>query len=115
MPQRRRLLRAEWPTTDRELFARAMSPTDYFDTSAAGSRWRPKTRYQVEAAYGTWLAFLAAIDPDALSEDLVDRTNRLRMRAHVDRLAAGVKQMSVAAHLNHLVLALRALAPDHDW
>ena len=115
MPQRRRLSRAEWPVQDRELFARAVSPTDYFDTSAAGSHWRPKTRYQVEAAYGTWLAFLAATDPDALSEDLVDRTSRLRMRPHVDQMAARVTQMSVAAHLNHLVIALHALAPDHDW
>ena len=115
MPRRFRLPLAQWPEPDRLAWQRAITPLDYFDTLAPAGHWSTKTKYQAEAAYGRWLAFLHMNEPDALLLSPAVRDNPARLHRYVEALTHRLRPMSIAAELGHLVLMLRILAPDVDW
>lgn len=115
MPKRFGLTLEDWPAPDRTAWQRGMTPTDVLDDAAVASSWRPKTCDQARYAYGRWLEHLEASDRDALVAPPADRVTCGRIRGYVDRLSARVTTMSVAAELQHLILALRVVAPTGDW
>mgnify|MGYP006433912899 CR=1 FL=1 len=113
-----------WPAADQ----RAMRPAASSRRSpfaakraAQGARdgpaaWRPATRKNVEKTYGKWICFLEVVEPDALAEPPANRMTEYRCAAFVDALvASGLAASSQAAHLYHLAMAAKVLAPRQDW
>lgn len=117
MPARIGLRLDEWPVLDRQAWATATASTDFFAADAHASHWREKTRYQAMSAYGRWLSFLARTCPEALSHCPAIRANRERLTAYIDSVSPRLAAMSVVAEINHLRMALWAIAPgiDLDW
>jgi integrase/recombinase XerD len=115
MPKRIGLRQSDWPPVDRSAWERANAPADAFDDQAGAAHWRPETRYQAQVAYGRWLAFARATYPEAWSEPPGARLTEVRARGYVEALRARIAPMSVAAELQHLLLAMSVLAPDSDW
>jgi len=115
MPRALRLPLNMWPSSDRSAWERATAALDYFDDLAPAARWSPKTRYQAQAAYGRWLAFLRDRFPETLQFPIAERVDAARTRAYVELLAPRITPMSIAAELGHLILMLTVLAPRSDW
>lgn len=115
MPRRIGLSVSEWPVRDREAWSRAVEPASFFDEDAVAARWRPKTRQQAVYAHGRWLAYLRDKDPELLDLPPVTRDTPERVHHYVETLALRLTAMSVAAELQHLSLAFRALSPTCDW
>ncbi len=115
MPRRIGLTVDQWPSQDRATWERANASADVFDTAAVAARWREKSRDQARYAYGRWLAHLEQHDPSALDSPVAARVTRDRVQSYEARLEKRVSTMSVAAELQHLALALRAMAPGEDW
>jgi len=95
VPRRIGLLLNEWPVADRIAWERATATDDFFSDDAAAAHWRPKSRQQAYYAYARCLAYVRDYWPETLAS----------------RLAP----MSVAAELQHVLLALRVLAPRENW
>jgi integrase len=115
MPKALRLPLDHWPPADRSAWERVTAPVDYFDDLAPAARWSQKTRYQAQAAYGRWLAFLRDRFPEALTLAPAERVDRVRAGVYVEALAVRVAAMSVAAELGHLIMMLGVLAPREAW
>jgi len=115
MPNRIGLPIAVWPAADRAAWQRATSKLDYFSDDGVAARWREKSRNQASYAYGRWLAWLQGKHPDALSGELASRVTPEHIRTYAAQLATRITPMSVAAELQHLWLAMKALAPTSDW
>jgi integrase len=115
MPRALRLPLGEWPLHDRLLWTRATTPIDYFDTLAPAARWSPKTKYQAEAAYGKWLAFLRLHEPDALQLSPAARADQARLSRYVEWLSPRLRPISIAAEIGHLILMLKIAVPNGDW
>jgi len=116
MPRRIGLTIDEWPQADRAAWNRAFEGTGYFDEQAVASHWRPKTRQQAQYAYGRWLAHVQAQHLQAMREPPERRATTERMRCYVDELVKRkLTPMSIAAELQHLMLAFTALAPNAHW
>lgn len=115
MPKRFGLRLAEWPAADCAAWGRAIIATDYFDDEATAAGWRPKTRASAASAYGRWLSYLKYRRPASLQQPLDTRLNEQVVSDYAKVLAARMRAMSVASELNHLALALTAMAPNIDW
>ena len=106
---------AAWPAEDRALWERAFATGNIFDDRHPSSDWRPATRRQAYYAYSRWLGHLSAAEPSALREPAVARVTVERARAYFEARGAQLSAMGLAAELQHLLLALRAMAPNVDW
>src|SRR5262245_54262582 len=102
----------EWPLEDRLSWESSLQKGDIFDEKRAGADLSPATIDQYAWAYGRWIAFLAASDPEALQLDPAARFNRTRMEAFCRALAETNQAASVAICLRHLHGALRLIAPN---
>jgi site-specific recombinase XerD len=119
------LLRAEWPMEDQTAFATAArKPAGPFakkrasqcgETTAPGL-WKPGTWRNVAKSYGKWLAFIAATEPQCLIEAPATRVTEGRCQAYVHELAdSGLAISSQGFHIYNLAMAMRVIAPGHDW
>ncbi len=115
MPRRIGLPLHDWPAADRAAWARATDARDFFDDQAVAAGWRPKTRKQARSAYSRWLAYLARTWPDELTKPIAARDMPNLIEAYCRELSSRVRPMSIAAELQHLLLALRALEPGEPW
>ena len=115
MPRRIGLTLDQWPAADRAAWERTTAPNDVFDTAAIAARWRDKTRAQARYAYARWLTYLRDGEPNALELPPAERLTPDRLEQYTLRLRQRLCEMSIAADLQHLSLALRAIAPDIDW
>ena len=115
MAQRIGIPFAAWPAEDRALWERAFAVGSIFDDRHPSSDWRPATRRQAYYAYGRWLGHLTATDPAALRDHPVARVAVERGRAYFESCERRLSTMGLAAEIQHLLLALRALAPNVDW
>jgi integrase len=114
VPARGGLQIHEWPERDQRAWGTAVASSDFFATDARASHWAKKTRYQASSAYGRWLDFLDRTCPDALQKGPAQRATRGRLTAYVDEVSQRVAAMSVVAEINHLRMALWAIAPGID-
>ncbi len=114
MPRRIGIPLTDWPAPDRKAWERALAAGDVFADSGIAARWRPATRKDAINGYGYWLRFLIDEDRDLLDLDPGVRATPDRLRAYLKTLLSRMTDMSAAAALGHLVLALRAIAPDYD-
>lgn len=111
MPERIGLCIEDWPPPDREAWRAATARDDFFSRDAHSSHWSVKTTYQACSAYGRWLAYLANEAPGELDNAAGDRISSVNMTRYCTRLEMRISTMAIAAELNHLALALRAIAP----
>ena len=113
MPRRIGVTWEQWPAADRVRWERATSPINRFASEATAAHWSEKTRQQARYAYARWLAYLVAHEPAVLEEPLEARVTAARVQCFVGERRR--TPMTIAAELQHLLLALRAMAPDQDW
>lgn len=106
---------SEWPQLDLGSWSRAVASASFFDERAVAAHWRPKTRMQAEYAHGRWLAYLRDQDPALPGLPPEARDTPERMQHYVETLALRLTGMSIAAELQHLSLAFRAISPKGDW
>ena len=105
-----------WPPADRTAWERATARDDFFADDAAAAHWRPASRRQAFYAYSRWLGFVRERWPVELELAPAKRISRKRVQVYVESLSTrGLTPMGIAAELQHLLLALRALAPREDW
>ena len=114
MGSRQGLSFSDWPETDRRAWEAALMAPDVFDAGGLAAQWRTATRADAIRGYGYWLKFLANQDPALLELDPAGRATADRLRAYLKALMSRISAMGAAAALGHLVLALRAIAPDYD-
>jgi integrase len=105
---------SEWPLNDRLLWEAALTKGDIFDEQGAGADLSATTIDRYAWAYGRWIAFLAASDPQALQLDPAARFSRSRIEAFCRALAETNQAASVAICLRHLHGAMRLLAPNDN-
>ena len=104
----------DWPEADRRAWEAALTAGGVFDDGGVATQWRPATRADAINGYGYWLRFLIDQDPALLKLDPAERATPDRLRAYLQALMSRMSAMGAAAALGHLVLALRAIAPDYD-
>jgi integrase len=114
MPNRIALLADAWPERDRDAWHRAITPVDYFDEEAVAAHWSEKTRYQAQAAYGRWLAFVHDHLHSVFELSPRERMDAERGRQYVEHIGTRISDMGISSELGHLILALRAIAPEAD-
>ena len=115
MRRRKSMHECNWPPADLLLWNAAVLPSELFESNNRASRWRPKTVKQAKYGYAAWLQHLHDRDPTAFQLCAAERVTLDRIQRYVTSMAAALSAVSIANALGHLVLALRAIAPDHDW
>lgn len=116
MPERTGIPLAHWPPQDLASWERATSAAGFFDEDGRAAAWRPRTRTQAQYAYSRWLAHVSGHDPRSLTRPAAERASQEAMATYVGALKErGLRDMSIAAELNHVALALSAIAPKSDW
>jgi hypothetical protein len=76
-----------WPEVDRIAWTEAIAEGDVFDGRGPAAHWAATTRYNVMAAYGRYLAFLAASEPSALGEPPAQRLVKDCLARYLSHLA----------------------------
>jgi integrase len=100
--KRKRLHEEHWPSADRALWKRAFESGDVFDQKGAGAHLAPRTRSQLEYAYGRWIAHLAATDAHALRLTPFSRVTSIRVRGFATALLMSNSPRSTAIVLRCL-------------
>jgi integrase/recombinase XerD len=103
----------EWPKRDQQLFASAFSSAGLFDEGGRGAHLRQITVDKLRRAYGRWLRFLLATEPQALRQAPIARVTRKRLRAW-RRVLEELAPLSVWGYFDCLHEALRYMCPDQD-
>jgi len=104
-----------WPAADRARWEQSFAASSLFDEHASCANWRPATRRQARYAYGRWLGYLNATEPAALHDAPAARVTKERTRVYFEWCEGRLSAMGLAAEIQHLLLALRALEPTVDW
>ena len=115
MRKRKSMLECNWPAADLMLWNAAVLPSELFEGNNGASRWRPKTVKQAKYAYAAWLQHLHDTDSTALQLCAAERVTLDRIERYVTSMRAELSAVSIANALGHLVLALREVAPNHNW
>jgi integrase/recombinase XerD len=112
---RKQLKLPDWPTIDRALWERAITPADFFEAEAGAAKWRPATRLSVTKSYGGWLGWLRARRKLDAEQHPADRAAPEVVGAYALYLRSTSASGTVASHLQHLAMALTAMAPERGW
>jgi integrase len=111
MPEHCRWLKyVDWPEADRIAWTAAVAKGDRFRRGPA-AHWSPATRRDVEKALFRWLGYLAAFEPDALTEHPIARLTEDRLVGYVDHLAETVQSMGRCVYLAHILMAFTVMFP----
>jgi integrase/recombinase XerD len=114
MRRRYSLSYRDWPEADGRAWEAALTAGDVFDDGGVATPWRTSTRTDAITGYGYWLKFVVDQDPALLELNPAERATPARLRAYLQTLLSRMSAMGAATALGHLVLALRAIAPDYD-
>ena len=104
---------AQWPQPDRDLFDSLFRAGGPLDDRGALTHYRPVSRENHRYAYGYWLGWLTAHDPESFAADPIARATGAR----VGRWIASVAQLRPVSRLSLLEQAMRipiARAPDAE-
>ena len=105
----------KWPALDQAAWMAALQPGDVLDPGGVAARWAIATRGLVADGYGHWLTWLdrqGALDPLLPP---AARVTRARLLAYAEHLTATVAAFTVAARIEQVGNAMRALEPRQDW
>jgi integrase/recombinase XerD len=101
----------DWPATDRLLWEHAFGQDDPF----AEIRLAKASQDRCMWSWRRFLGFLALNEPDALEITPAERLTIGRVKTFVAHIAETNAPNSVAAVIEGLYKAARAMVPDHDW
>ncbi len=105
---------AQWPSTDRLLWERAMGSDDPF-AEAGRTRLAVTSQHNYLVAWRRFLGFLAIHDAPALELAPMQRLSVEQVRLFVAHLAETNILRSVASHVGALYQAARLMMPERDW
>lgn len=103
-----------WPAIDRELWGQAFEGNDIFD-DRVGKPLAPSTKQGRKYAYGLWLGFLEAFEPEMFDRPPGKRVNRRTVEDYVDLLRDNCTETTVAHALLRLFYVIRVFCPNDDW
>lgn len=116
MKQARKSLKLnDWPDVDRSRWLTACEKADWFDEQGRAANWSPASQYDAQYLYGYWLRYVTEQEPNALLEDLDSRVTPARIQSFVSDLKSHVSPATVVIYIDHLLMALRVLAPEQNW
>jgi integrase len=115
MPPNRCMPLAEWPATDQSAWNATLQPGDVLDPGGIAAGWAAATRTIVISGYGRWLTWLAGRDLLDPRLPPASRVTRQRLRDYAEDLRSTVAPFTVAARLEQIGNAMRAMAPEADW
>src|SRR5262249_27837073 len=101
-----------WPEVDQIAWTEAISEGDVFDGRGPAAHWAATTRYSVMAAYGRFLAFLAASEPSTLVEAPAKRLTEDRLAGYLSHLAETSGTGGQHMFFAKLRDAVRVMFPD---
>jgi integrase/recombinase XerD len=106
---------SEWPDGDQAAWAAALIPGDPFEPGGVAAGWSVATRGLIINGYGRYLTWLQASGLYDLLAAPAARVSAERLEAYAADLRKTTSEFSVAARIQQLGNALRALAPDQNW
>lgn len=114
---RTRLLLDEWPSIDRRLWEKAISPMNPFSRfGGERSHLHKATNIRVEQAYGLWLSFLKRRRMLHNEPHPARRINPENLDAFIEAmLRRHLKPSSIALNLCHLGAVAKVFRPQGDW
>lgn len=113
-PSRRCMPLEEWPPTDRQAWAEAISPGNLLLDGGAAATWRQPTRKMVIKRYGRFLTYLQVtghLDPTATP---AERIAHDVVKDYVRKLQQECASVTVQGYVRDLVRALCVMAPEAD-
>jgi len=114
-PSTRCLPLREWPLPDQAAWTAALRPADVPDQGSVAAHWSDATRRMVVGGYGRWLTWLgerSLLDPPTAPGK---RVTQEQLSLYVADLRETVAEFTVAARVEQLGNAMRALAPEQNW
>lgn len=108
---RRSLPFIAWSEADQIAWTAAIAEGDIFDGRGPAAHWAVTTRYGAVAAYGRYLAFLAASEPSALAEHPTKRLTEDRLGRYLAHLAETAGTMGRHMFFAKLRDAVRVMFP----
>jgi len=110
------LPKSAWPEVDQALWDVACtSGTDPFEDHGSAAHISPRTRQQLEYAYGKFLAFVSDRHPDLLKRPAAERLSRNIIEDYVSWQPKTCGRVTLATYLYHLWLILRYICSNNDW
>ena len=110
------LPKSAWPEVDQALWGVACtSGTDPFEDHGSAAHVSPRTRQQLEYAYGKFLAFVSARHPELLKRPPAERLSRNIIEDYVSWQPKTCGGVTLATYLYHLWLILRHICSNDDW
>ncbi len=73
----------DWPIADQQMWRRLLQPGGPFDERGPLTNLRPISLNKLQRIYGRWLAWLAAVEPEALAAPPVSRATPERLQAWI--------------------------------
>lgn len=114
MKRRVSLPLADWPATDRSLWAGLITADDTFGDLGALAHLRDTSKAALIKHYGRWLEWLWQADPQALGQSPEQRATPERLEAWIgslDHVVPPTRKTFVCGALR----VLMAAAPERDW
>jgi integrase/recombinase XerD len=110
------LPKSAWPDVDQALWGVACtSGTDPFEDHGSAAHVSPRTRQQLEYAYGKFLAFVSDRHPELLKRPPAERLSRKIIEDYVSWQPKTCGGVTLATYLYHLWLILRFICSNNDW
>ena len=113
-PIRCALPETDWPSTDRQMFGRALTPTGLFEDGGAGAHLRPPTVCRLKGVYGRWLRYLTMTEPDQMKLDPHRRLSPERVRSWLATME-DLSSLSIWSAASGFASIAGMLWPDMDW
>jgi integrase/recombinase XerD len=110
------LPKSAWPEVDQALWSVACtSGTDPFEDHGSAAHVSPRTRQQLEYAYGKFLAFVSDRHPELLKRPPAERLSRSIIEDYVSWQPKTCGGVTLAIYLYHLWLILGYICSNDDW
>lgn len=117
MSKRRRCVMplTDWPAADMAAWEAALRPGDMFEDAGGAAHLSASSRANTVNAYGRFLQWLHGQPRLHDNSPIATRVTQEVIGAYVPTLQAQYASSTVRAHLASLVVAVKAMAPEHDW
>ena len=114
MTRRVTLALADWPAADRALWDALVARGSPLDAAGPLAHLRDRSQVILREGYARWLGWLAAAEPEALTEPPVARAGMERLLRWMEALGH-LAAMSRSAYLSQTLRVLSAADPAADW
>ncbi|HIL20896.1 MAG TPA: hypothetical protein EYG22_04710, partial [Candidatus Thioglobus sp.] len=104
-----------WPKEDKHAWQQAFQTGGWFDECGLAAHWKENSRKNIQYSYGVWLHFIQNQFPKLLEQKLAKRVHRAIVKDYLADLKTRVSHNTATIFLDHLLCALRVMAPDHEW